>query len=195
MRLPTVLLLLFFSALLGAQRAGDPAAAGDADLRSQFDEMLRVSSNYQQYKTVRKTYLASFMQNVADSLTTKAEKISELQRTIDRQEEQIASLTSSVAERDGNISSLEDKKDSISLLGVPLSKTTYSIILWSAIIGLLAFALLALTRMRVAVASSRELREHNEKVTQELEDSRKQRLTVEQKLRRQLQDEINKNRG
>ncbi len=194
MRFYTVFFFLFFSTLLSAQRGGDPASAGEASLQEQYEEMLRVSSNYQQYKTVRVTFLEAFMKNVTDSINTQSRELTTLREKIAGQEARISTLTASVEELGENITTLEAEKDGISLLGIPMSKTTYSIILWTAIIGLLIFALLALGRTRVAVADSREMRAHNEKVTQELEESRKQRLTVEQKLRRQLQDEINRNK-
>ena len=93
------------------------------------------------------------------------------------------------------IGSLNGEKDSISLLGMQLSKTTYNIILWSAIGILLALLLFSIARMQVAVTSNRDARIAREKTAEELEKSRKNRLEVEQKLRRQLQDERNKRGG
>jgi len=104
----------------------------------------------------------------------------------------IEAQTATIGERDTKIKELTEEKDGISLLGLPLSKITYNIIMWSAIILLLAALLFAIARMRFAISSSREARSMNEKTAEELEKSRKNRLEVEQKLRRQLQDERNK---
>ena len=184
--------LISLSTLLAAQ-PGNPAQADTAALKQQFDDMLKASNRYQTFKVVRQNFLNAFMSNVSDSIVGYTREIGELKQTIATQKTKIEEQATTISEREANIGELTDEKDSISLLGVPLSKTMYSLILWSAIGVLLVGLLLALARMRVAVASSKEARLANEKVTAELEASRKSRLKVEQNLRRQLQDERNKN--
>jgi len=186
-----LLSFLFVMHTATAQR-GNPATADTLSLQGQFDEMLRVSSNYQVYKTVRRTFLDAFMANVSDSISIHTTEISQLKNRISDQEAKIAEQAAAVDDRQGQIATLTDEKDSISLLGMPLSKATYSLILWSAIIALLAMLLFAIARMRLAVGSAREARQDFQQVNEDLEKSRKTRLEVEQKLRRQLQDEINK---
>jgi BMFP domain-containing protein YqiC len=187
----TLLFLLFVANFAVAQR-GNPATADTVSLQGQFDEMLRVSSKYQIYKTVRRTFLDAFMANVQDSISGYTEEISRLENRISEQEAKIAEQATAIEDRQGQIGVLTEEKDSISLLGMPLSKGAYSLILWSAIIALLAMLLLALARMRLAVGSARQAQQDFLQVNEDLEKSRKTRLEVEQKLRRQLQDEINK---
>jgi len=187
----TLFLLLFISNFAVAQR-GNPATADTVNLQGQFDEMLRVSSRYQIYKTVRRTFLDAFMANVQDSINGYTEEISRLEDRISDQEVKITEQATAIEDRQEQIGSLTDEKDSISLFGMPLSKATYSLILWSAIIALLAMLLLALARMRLAVGTARQAQQDFQQVNEDLEKSRKTRLEVEQKLRRQLQDEINK---
>jgi ABC-type Na+ efflux pump permease subunit len=187
----TLLFLLFVANFAVAQR-GNPATADTVSLQGQFDEMLRVSSKYQIYKTVRRTFLDAFMANVQDSISGYTEEISRLENRISEQDAKIAEQATAIEDRQGQIGVLTEEKDSISLLGMPLSKGAYSLILWSAIIALLAMLLLALARMRLAVGSARQAQQDFLQVNEDLEKSRKTRLEVEQKLRRQLQDEINK---
>lgn len=190
-RLFPVVLLLFFTQLLGAQ-PGNPAQADTASLRVQYDNMLDASNRFQRFKVVRQDFLGSFIANVSDSLRGYTEEIGSLKATISNQKTKIDEQATTIGERDAKITELSDEKDSISLLGLPLSKTMYNVVMWSAIIGLLAALLFTIARMRFAVSTSREARLANEKTTAELEKSRKNRLEVEQKLRRQLQDERNK---
>lgn len=185
------ILLSVISSPISAQ-AGNPATADSASLSQQFDEMLRVSNRYQGFKVVRQNFLAAFIANVSDSLSGYTEEISTLNGTIATQANRLNKQEETIQEKDVEISQLNEEKDGVSLLGFQLSKTTYSLIMWSAIIGLLALLLLALGRMRLAVSSAKELSTHNAKLTDELEKGRKRRLEVEQNLRRQLQDEINK---
>lgn len=192
-RFLTLAFLLFTAHDAVAQR-GNPATADTLSLQEQFDEMLLVSSRYQIYKTVRRSFLDAFMANVRDSIRLYTNEINQLKDQISDQEKRIDEQAQAINDLQGQIAELTDEKDSISLLGVSLSKTTYGLILWSVIIGLFAMLLFALARMRLAVGSAREARKDFEAVNEDLNKSRKNRLEVEQKLRRQLQDEINKNR-
>lgn len=156
--------------------------------------MLQVSSKYQVYKTVRRAFLDAFMANVSDSIRSHTNEIDLLECRISDQDNKIGEQSVLIDDREGQITALTDEKDSISLLGIPLLKVIYNLILWSVIIGLFAMLLFALARMRLAVGSAREAREDFEAISEDLNKSRKNRLEVEQKLRRQLQDEINKNK-
>ena len=192
-RFLTLAFLLFFAHTSVAQR-GNPATADTVSLQGQFDEMLQVSSKYQVYKTVRRALLDAFMANVSDSIRSHTNEIDLLECRISDQDNKIGEQSVLIDDREGQITALTDEKDSISLLGIPLLKVIYNLILWSVIIGLFAMLLFALARMRLAVGSAREAREDFEAISEDLNKSRKNRLEVEQKLRRQLQDEINKNK-
>lgn len=181
-----------FTASLSAQ-AGNPAQADEStSLQTQFDDMVRVSNRYQQFKVVRQDFLNAFMVNVSDSIKVYTEEIGTLQGTISAQAEKIDKLTQDVKDRDGNVASLTAEKDSMNLLGIPLGKGTYATIMWSIILGLLALLAFAFLRMRVAISSASDAKSTSDKLSEDLEKSKKRRLEVEQTLRRQLQDEINK---
>lgn len=181
-----------FTASLSAQ-AGNPAQADEStSLQAQFDDMVRVSNRYQQFKVVRQDFLNAFMGNVSDSIKVYTEEIGTLQGTISAQAEKIDKLTQDVKDRDGNVASLTAEKDSMNLLGIPLGKGTYATIMWSIILGLLALLAFAFLRMRVAISSASDAKSTSDKLSEDLEKSKKRRLEVEQTLRRQLQDEINK---
>lgn len=187
--------LTFSTANLNAQ-AGNPARASDTtSLQQQYDDMLRVSNRYQQFRVVRQDFLNAFIKNVGDSIQNYTNEIGQLNGTIGSQRTQIEDLTADVKERDGNISSLTDEKDSMSLLGMSLSKATYATIMWAAIFGLLALCVFAFLRMKVALSGARDARENSDQLSNELAKAKKRRLEVEQDLGRKLQDEINKNRN
>jgi tetrahydromethanopterin S-methyltransferase subunit B len=189
-------LILVLSLPLMAQRRGNPALSEDAPLRQQFDEMLEVSNRYRegsrQFKVVPRDYLEAFMTNVSDSISTYTVQIDELQRRQDELESQIEETASEVSDRDDTIGELRRERDTVSLLGMQLDKGTYSLIMWGLVIGLLIAFLVAMASTRVAAGNNTSLKRERDKLAAELEESRRSRLTVEQELRRQLQDEINK---
>ena len=175
-----------------AQRRGNPALAGDATLQLQFDTMMDVSNRYQEFKVVRRTYLDEFMNNVNDSISEYTDRITQLEGEKSNLQGQVSATSSEVSDRDATITQLKSERDSVSLLGIQLDKGTYSLIMWSLVIGLLIALLVALGSTRIAARNNTELKRERDKLAEELDQSRKSRLTVEQELRRQLQDEINK---
>ena len=192
MRCFLYLFFVFICFNLSAQRRGNPAGAVDAPLQQQFNEMLDASNRYQDFKVVRREFLDAFMVNVNDSISGYTERISDLESEMADLRNQIEANSSEVAERDATIAELNEELDTVSLLGIQLNKGTYSLIMWSLVIGLLIALLVALASTRIAAANNTELKRERDKLAAELEQSRKSRLTVEQELRRQLQDEINR---
>ncbi len=154
--------------------------------------MLDASNRYQDFKVVRQEFLGAFMTNVSDSISGYTKRISQLEGNMAELRNQIEENSSEVAERDATIAELNDELDTVNLLGIQLNKGTYSLIMWSLVIGLLIALLVALASTRIAAANNTELKRERDKLASELEQSRKSRLTVEQELRRQLQDEINR---
>lgn len=185
----------FFLTDISAQ-AGNPAVASDTtDLQQQFDDMLRVSNRYQQFRVVKQDFLDAFIQNVEDSIKGYTGEISDLNATVLSQSEKISQLTGDIKERDTSIANLTDEKDSMNLLGMPLSKAAYATIMWGAIFALLGLLVLAFLRMRIAISSARETQANNAGLAEDLAKAKKRRLEVEQDLGRKLQDQINKNRA
>ncbi|MFQ3306207.1 MAG: putative membrane protein, partial [Polaribacter sp.] len=87
------------------------------------------------------------------------------------------------------------KKESISLFGIELSTTIYNLILWSLILILLTallYFIFAFTKNNILTKRA----EDDLKIIEvEYEQHRKKAIEREQKLRRTLQDEINKQRN
>ncbi|NJC26579.1 hypothetical protein [Neolewinella antarctica] len=186
------LALAFFTTTPLQAQIGDPARADSVSLRGQFDEMLRVSNKFQFYKVVREPFLQAFMNNVNDSISIYTSEIEELNATIATQASKVQEQTTYISDRDRAISTLEQDNQSINLLGMQLSKETYSTVVWSTIIGLLVALVLAISRMRYASSTAKEAKVNATKLAEELELSKRRRLEIEQNLRRQLQDELNR---
>ena len=187
-----VLVCLAFSPLTA--QVGNPARADSVALQDQFDAMLRVSNHFQDYKVVKRPFLEAFMANVSDSIRIYTEEIDQLNATIGTQASKIQEQTTDITERDQSITALEEEKGSMNLLGMSLPKETYSTIMFATIGVLLLGLLVALARMRMASSTATEANQKVAKLSEELETSRRRRLEVEQNLRRQLQDELNKHK-
>ena len=83
----------------------------------------------------------------------------------------------------------------MALFGIAMSKSGYNVLMWSIIAGLLAFLLFFIFRFKNSNAITKEAKQKLTEVEEEFEEHRRNALEREQKVRRQLQDELNKNRN
>ncbi|MCH3882788.1 MULTISPECIES: hypothetical protein [Tenacibaculum] len=164
-------------------------------IEGQFQKLYKQSNNYQVYKVMRKDNFLKLQKNVLDSISAIEKEASNKQQTINSQQKTIATLESTISKTNKELTTSLSKEDNISLFGLQLSKITYNTILWGIIAGLLAGLLFFIFRYNNSNSLTNEARKSLSDVEEELEKYRKKSIEKEQKLRRQLQDEINKQRG
>ena len=190
-----LLCTLLVSGLFYAQEDPDLSLEGGT-IESQFEFIFRRSGNYnaegRRYEVVRAVQLDKLRSNVLDSLTAARSRAAELAGTIRSQETTISTLNAKLEETSGQLSSVTEEKDSMSLFGALISKTTYNLVLWTVIIGLLLLLLLFIFRFRRSNVLTQEAKSKLADLESEYEDHRRRALEREQKISRQLQDEINK---
>jgi hypothetical protein len=80
----------------------------------------------------------------------------------------------------------------MSLFGLQMSKTGYNMLMWSVIGALLALLILFIYKFNNSNVVTKEAKLALSEMEEEFEEHRKVALEREQKVRRQLQDEINK---
>ncbi|HBK71770.1 MAG TPA: tRNA (guanine-N1)-methyltransferase, partial [Flavobacteriaceae bacterium] len=91
-----------------------------------------------------------------------------------------------------NLSSVTEEKDNIKFLGIPLSKATYNTILWSIIAALTGLLLFFIGKFKRSNAITITANKDKSEIEEEYNDHRQRSIEREQKLRRELQDELNK---
>jgi len=167
-------------------------------ISSQFDYLSKKSGNYNsagtRYEVVKISSLKKIRQNILDTLNISRKKTAELKNTISGHEATISSLNSKLTETTNNLSSVSEEKDSMSFLGVLVSKASYNFILWSVIGGLLLLLLFFIYKFRNSNILTQEAKTNLSELEIEYEDHRRRALEREQKISRQLQDEINKHK-
>jgi len=197
-----VLALLSFNLQFG-QESEDDGSEPDATLETgsipgQFDYLARKSGNYRadgiRYEVVKVTSLDKLRENVIDTLNLIKKKTTELNARIVENEKNIVSLNEKLTETSSNLTTVTEEKDSMSLFGIFVSKATYSVILWTMIAGLFLFLLFFIYKFRSSNILTQEAKTSLEDLETEYEDHRRRALEREQKISRQYQDEINKNK-
>lgn len=170
----------------------------DGTLHNQFEYLFIKSGNYRadgvKYEVVRESNLYKIRQNVLDSIKASNLKALELQSIISENKSTIDSLQKKFDEASNSLSIVTEEKDSMSFLGILVSKGTYNFILWTVIFGLLFLLALFVYRFRNSNILTQEAKTALSEIETEYEEHRRRALEREQKISRQLQDEINKHK-
>lgn len=164
-------------------------------LPEQFDKIYRTSTSYQEYKVISKAKFQNLKTNVTDSLNILKKEVLNKDQLISSQRDSIRDIKKVSDTFQTNLNLTVAEKNNINFLGIGFSKSTYNIIVWSLIILLTIFLLYFSYKYKNSYEVTSEAKSNLEEVEQELATYKKKSLEREQKLRRQLQDEINKQRG
>jgi hypothetical protein len=199
MRLLKTILLglaLFAGSMLWSQEEEQESSLEGGTIESQFEFLYRKSGNYnaegRRYEVVRRVQLDKIRDNILDSLKKDRAEARELNATISRQDGTIEDLNGKLENTTNQLSDVTAEKDSMSFFGAQVSKITYNLILWTIIGSLLLFLLLFIYKYRRSNVLTQEAKVKLADVEAEYEDHRRKALEREQKISRQLQDEINK---
>ena len=133
--------------------------------------------------------------NVLDSLKDAKNLISEKESLLKAERDNIKGTKDLLLKTQSELEASKKNENSISLFGTELSKTNYNLLLWSIIIVSLLALFYFIFKFSQSNVLTKEAQNNLLDVEQEFEEHRKKSLEREQKLRRQLQDEVNKLRN
>ncbi len=163
-------------------------------VKNQFDYLINKSNRYEEYKVVKSNWLFKLKSNVADSLSASKIEITNNYSLINSQKSTIDSLNNSLNKSKSKINSLNTEIQSISLFGIQFKKSFFKTMLFSIIAILAVLLILFITKFKGSNALTIHTKLTLKEVEDEFENHRKIALEREQKVRRQLQDELNKNK-
>lgn len=189
--------LALLTPLLTTYAQETDASDEDKTLVGQFEELERKSTNYRSgngvpYEVVRLSSLNEIKRNIFDSINTANKSIKDLSATIAANKSEIEDLNAKLQDTTEKLNTVTDEKDSMSFFGAMVGKGTYKFILWSIIFGLMLFLLFFIYKFRNSNFLTQQAKTALADLEQEYEDHRRRALEREQKISRQLQDELNK---
>jgi len=193
--------LLFISITVLAQdneNQETKASLNSGTIESQFEYLYKKSPKWtdprtgQQYRTIKINNLFLFRNNVYDSLKQASQKFAISQSTIDIQKSRIDSLKVQLGTTSDSLTAVTKEKDSIKLFGMQLSKTGYNSILWTIIAALTALLAFFISKFKRSNAITIEANKNKAEIEKEYDEHKQRSLEREQLLRRELQDELNK---
>jgi len=164
-------------------------------IENQFLKIYAHGKRWNQYKMIEKKEFLSFQKNILDSVAKIKETVVSKNQLITEKESSIEKLNTEIKALNTLVTESKDKENTISLLGIPLTKQLYNSILWG-IIGLLFLAtIFFFYKYNNNIGITKEAKTNLAELEDEFEKFRKKTIEKEQKLRRQLHDEMNKNRS
>lgn len=186
----TALLLitfLYFNQAMGQATSSAQNPVFNGTIEEQFDVLIKNSFPYENFKNIRDN-LPRFRKNTLDSLHALQNQIAEQKTTTENQKTTIDSLQTSLSSMKETIS----QRDNISFLGMSLEKGTYNLIVWSIIVILIILLSFFIQRYKSNFRIAKESKDAADEIREEFEQHRKKAMEREQKLKRDLQDELNK---
>jgi len=187
-----ITLLIFCASISFAQQN---VTENSNSIENQFDIIYKKSTTYQVYKVIDKNKYQVLKANVLDSLKSYKKIILKKDQLLNIEKDSIKDTQIILSKTQTELDTALKQANSISILGIQLSKITYNTFVW-AFIALLILALsYFIFKFLRSNVLTKEAKSNLIEVEQEFELHRKKTIQKEQKLRRQLQDEINKHRN
>lgn len=194
---PSILLFLLITASIHAQENDDEAPMQNGTMNEQFEYVLDKSGNFRgtngsMYEAVKLSMLLALQANTIDSINTLQKDLEIANKLGHDQKTEIENLKTELANTQADLEQTNTEKNSMSLFGMPMSKGGYNALMWSIIVGLIILLAFFILKFKNSNTITVQARQSLAEVEEEFEEHRKRALEREQKVRRQLQDEINK---
>lgn len=192
-----LLLFIFLFTTVYSQEqtdSGSPATM-NGSLDQQFEYVLQKSNNFQEYKVVKKDFLLLLKKNSIDSSNRFKKELIAIKEQVASHDNEVKILKDTLATTKVELEKLQSAQNNILFLGAPVSKTNYNLIMWGIVAVLLLLVFVILFQMKSAKSVAKEAKEAIDKMEKEFDDYKQKALEKEQKLGRQLQDEINKHKA
>lgn len=197
-RIAIVFVLIGSFNQLNAQATQTPTqelSLNSGTIDNQFEYVIRRSNSWQDFKVIKKNWMYALKAHTLDSLKALHEQLDATQKVVNTQKAEIESLRTNLDTTQNNLDATNLEKDSMTLFGLQMSKGAYNATMWSIIGGLFILLLVFIIKFRNSNAVTRAAKRSLEETELEFEEHRRIALEREQKVRRQLQDEINKQKG
>ncbi|UJH67628.1 tRNA (guanine-N1)-methyltransferase [Allomuricauda sp. SCSIO 65647] len=190
------LFLLFFH--FQTSSAQQSKSLDEGSIEAQFQYLEKKSGNYRangvRYEVIKLFELSKLKQNVFDSLQTANNTIADLKKTIAQNKSEINALNAKLEETTKNLNETRAEKDSMSFFGAQVSKGTYKLIMGVLLLTFILSLLFFIYKFRKSNFLTQQAKSALADLEEEYEQHRRRALEREQKISRQLQDELNKNK-
>lgn len=181
LKLSIIFFLLFFASQV----------PGQDSLNKKYIDIIESTETFNQYKVIPRSTIDAFWGEVVDSLQENSQKIIKLADQVRIQADSIRALATKKNTIQNQLEESLTLNDSISFIGLSLSKMAYHFVVWSIIIILAVLAFVCyfmfLKSNRVTTRSRKEL----ETLQLAFEEHKNQSREKQVRLKRELQTAVN----
>jgi biopolymer transport protein ExbB/TolQ len=170
----------------------DAKAQEDAKLSDQYQNMIESSETFEKYKVIPISKVNAFGQIMNDSINELKESVAIAKSARLKAETERDSAKSKMNGLTSELEETQKAVDEMPFLGIPMSKTTYNVVMWSIVVILIAGLVLVYIMFLNSYRLTRQAKKDKELVDQELEDLRKRSHDKQVKIKRELQTALNK---
>tara|TARA_R110002049_G_scaffold306635_1_gene505456 strand:- start:35432 stop:36058 length:627 start_codon:yes stop_codon:yes gene_type:complete len=178
----------------------DKLSLDSGTIDNQFEYVITKSNGWrdergQTYKVIKSHWLTELKSHTLDSLKAVRKDLVDTQIIVDSQAKEISDLKANLSNTQDDLDQTNNEKDSMALFGMLMSKTSYNVLMWTIIAALLGLLLFFIYKFNNSNTVTRQAKHNLAEIEEEFDEHRKTALEREQKVRRQLQDEINKQKA
>lgn len=200
--LTLLLLASLFALTINAQTESDKTtlSLNEGTIDNQFEFVIKKSSNWrdekgQSYEVIKRQMMLTLKSHTLDSIKALKKGLSDTQKIVASQANEISGLKANLTDTQNNLNKTINEKNNMALFGLQMSKTNYNILMWLIIAALFVLLLLFIYKFKKSNSVTRAAKNALTDIEEEFEEHRRNALEREQIVRRQLQDELNKQKG
>jgi len=190
MKTHTMNLKLFFLILVGFALSSQ--SQDISSIKNKFDIIYKNSSNYQSFKIVSKEEYLNLKTFVLDTMASYEKQLLEMKKKFIAKNTSFDALQLKLTKKEEALEAAIIEKNGFVFLGIHLNKSIYNLMIWGLIFLLLCGLFYFIYKFKNADVVTQKANYNLQEVESEFEKFRKKTIQNEQKLRRLLQDEINK---
>lgn len=173
-------------------KAQDTTKVADLSLNSQYNEMLSKTRTLEGYKMVNPARLTKLWRSATDTLKQEKRRLAQAETKLNTLTTSVSSLKKTLATNQEALTESTAKLDQVSLLGIPLDKSTYNMIMWGTVLVLGIALLVSIFQSTSARKEAGYRVKLFEELSTEFQTYKVKANEREKKLARELQDVRNK---
>ena len=166
-----------------------------SSIKGKFNLIYNTSSSYKEFKVIRKSRFVNLRNQVSDSVKLLNNELNLKEEKINTLEQDLNNINKVLLKNIAKKTAAIRLQNSILFFGMALDKSSYKIMVWMTFILLIVLLCYFIFKYKnsylIILAAKEDLLE----AENELVKFKKKSIESDQKLRRQLQDEINKQKG
>jgi len=181
-----VIIITVVQLLIFAQSNLIASTSDSTNIKGQFEYLYKKSNNFQTYKVIPITSYNTLKQNATDSIRLyKKEAINHLNEAKSLNDK-LETSNAEITQLKEELLKAQNMQNNISLIGIEVSKKTYSLIVWGIIIGLSLISIIMFLMFKQGHQTVKEAKTRVKELQEDLEKLRKSGILREQTLGQEL---------